>query len=50
MPAEGYTFGRSKAMVDGLLMGLPLDEINQPELSPGRIKGWVKLIRNEFSA
>ncbi len=44
----GYTFSHSKAKPDGALeaVGLLLDEVNHPELTPVRLAGWVTLIKN----
>src|ERR1035437_9268451 len=41
-PLEGYTFEGSKAVKDGLFMGLPLDQENQARLTNDRIEQWVK--------
>ncbi|MCM1310424.1 MAG: flavodoxin [Bacteroides sp.] len=40
-PADVYKFNRSEAMVDGQPVGLLLDEVNHPDLTDGRIDGWL---------
>ncbi|MDE6126387.1 MAG: flavodoxin [Muribaculaceae bacterium] len=42
----GYTFEHSKARPDGALeaVGLLLDEVNHPELTETRLRGWTSLI------
>jgi len=46
---EGYEFDDSTAVVDGMFVGLALDENNQDDLSTQRIKEWVAQIRPHFS-
>lgn len=43
---DGYTFDNSMAVVDGKGVGLLLDEVNNPELTPTRIIEWVNMIKN----
>lgn len=38
---DGYTFDDSAAVVDGKFVGLPLDEVNEDNLTDGRIDAWV---------
>lgn len=45
---EGYDFENSDAIVDGMFIGLPLDEDFEPELTDERIKNWLKVIIPEF--
>lgn len=40
-PANVYKFNHSEAIVDGAPVGLLLDEVNHPDLTPGRIDGWL---------
>lgn len=44
----GYHYNHSSAInpVDGVAVGLLLDEVNHPELTEERIKDWVELIKN----
>lgn len=39
---EGYDFFTSRALRDGVFVGLVLDEDNQQELTEGRIAAWVE--------
>ncbi len=45
---EGYDFDESKALVDGKLIGLLLDEDNQSDLTDERISKWVGQIKGQF--
>ena len=45
---EGYDFEDSKALRDGKLVGLALDEDNQSDLSEARIKSWTAQLKQEF--
>ena len=38
---EGYTFDDSDAVVDGLFVGLALDDINEDDKTDGRIDAWI---------
>lgn len=40
-PADVYKFNRSDAVVNGQPVGLLLDETNHPDLTDGRIDGWL---------
>lgn len=48
-PTEGYDFDCSKAVVEDLFYGLPLDEDNQSELTTERIENWVEQLKKELS-
>ena len=41
---DGYTFDDSAAVVDGKFVGLALDEVNEDNLTDGRIDAWVAQI------
>lgn len=41
---DGYTFLASKAIEDGLFLGLPLDQDNEADKSDVRIKEWLSLL------
>ena len=41
---DGYTYDDSEAVVDGLFVGLPLDEVNEPDQSDARIDAWIAAI------
>lgn len=42
---DGYDFKSSDAIIDGVCVGLVLDEINHPDLTDKRIAEWVKTIK-----
>ncbi len=42
---DGYDFEHSDAVRDGIAIGLLLDETNHPDLTEGRIKSWIELIK-----
>jgi flavodoxin I len=44
---DGYTFDDSVAVVDGVFVGLPLDEINESDLTDQRIAQWVEQLKAE---
>lgn len=43
--ADGYDFSQCGAIVDGVCVGLVLDEVNHPDLTDARIAQWVKEIK-----
>ncbi len=45
---EGYTFDDSEALVDGKFIGLPLDDINEDDMTDARINDWVAQITPEL--
>jgi flavodoxin I len=45
---DSYEFEYSRAVIDGVFMGLALDEDNQGDLTLGRIEVWVKGVLQEF--
>ncbi|ACK72795.1 flavodoxin [Gloeothece citriformis PCC 7424] len=47
-PTDGYDFKHSNALHDGKFVGLPIDEINQSELTEERINQWVESLRPVF--
>jgi flavodoxin I len=47
-PVEGYNFGKSRALVNNNFVGLPIDEVNQPDYTLSRIKKWVSDIKPYF--
>lgn len=46
---EGYEFSDSRAVVDGMFVGLALDEDNQDDLTDSRIQNWVAQIKSLFA-
>ena len=47
-PARNYQVEASLALEGDQFMGLAIDEDSEPELTPERIRAWVKLIVEEF--
>lgn len=45
---DGYSFSDSEAVVDGKFVGLPLDEVNEDNLTDGRIDAWIEAIKNSL--
>lgn len=45
---EGYEFSNSKALRDGVFLGLAIDDNNQGNLTAERVKKWVTQIKGEF--
>lgn len=43
-PADEYDFSTSKALIGDILVGLALDEDNEPDLTDYRLKKWVEII------
>ena len=44
VPTDGYTFDDSAAVVDGLFVGLALDDINEDDKTESRIEAWIAQI------
>lgn len=42
---KGYTFDDSTALVDGQFVGLPLDELNEDDVTDERIGAWVEQLK-----
>ena len=47
-PKEGYDYQASAAEVDGRLVGLAIDEDNEPDSTPSRVQAWVQQIKREL--
>ncbi|MBQ9656172.1 MAG: flavodoxin FldA [Prevotella sp.] len=41
---DGYTFDDSAAIVDGQFIGLPLDDVNEDNMTDSRIDAWIAAI------
>ncbi len=41
VPAEGYTFDGSDSFVDDHFVGLPLDDVNEDDMTDARIEAWL---------
>ena len=46
--SDAYDYNSSKAMVDGMFVGLVLDDDNEPEKTDDRISAWVAELSKEF--
>lgn len=44
VPSDGYTFDASEAVVDGQFVGLALDDVNEDNLTEGRINSWIETL------
>ena len=47
-PVGDYDFEASEAVIDDHFIGLPLDEDNEPDKTPGRLDKWLDGILKEF--
>ena len=47
-PADDYQFSDSKAVEDGMFMGLAIDEDHEAELTQDRVDVWVEVVAEEF--
>lgn len=45
---DSYELEYSKAVIDGVFVGLALDEDNQSDLSEQRIQAWVEIVLEDF--
>jgi flavodoxin I len=45
---EGYTFQDSEAILEGMFIGLPVDEDFEAELTEERVSAWVNKLMKEF--
>jgi flavodoxin I len=48
VPADEYEFEESAAIINGMFVGLPLDEDFEPELTPERVKKWIVQLSKDF--
>jgi flavodoxin I len=46
---RGYTYDDSAALVDGRFVGLPLDDVNEPNLTAPRVDAWLEGLKAELS-
>ena len=44
----GYEYKHTPAEVDGVIRGLILDEVNHPEATALRLRGWTDIVRAEM--
>ncbi|MCU0661821.1 MAG: flavodoxin [Myxococcota bacterium] len=47
-PTSGYRFLSSRALRDGVFVGLPIDEHTQPEQTGARIDAWVAMVQKHL--
>lgn len=47
-PVEGYTYKFSLAEKDGKFCGLPIDDVNQADLTTERIATWASQVKSEM--
>ena len=45
---DGYDYEDSQAIIDGVFIGLPIDEDNQDDLTDTRIANWVEELKSHF--
>lgn len=49
VPAVGYAFSESRAVLDGQLIGVVLDEDNEPELTAERLERWLGALAHDLN-
>lgn len=47
--ADGYDFQHSKAIRNGVAVGLLIDEVNEPQMTPERLDEWCTIIKNTIA-
>ena len=47
-PTDGYSYDTSLAEVDGMFIGVALDDINQDNMTDKRISTWVELVESQI--
>jgi flavodoxin I len=48
-PVDGYSFDNSRAIRDGKLVGLAINEDSQSDKTAGRIREWAAELKREFA-
>jgi flavodoxin I len=48
MPTDDFEFDASRAVIDGVFIGLPIDEDNEPDKTDDRVKNWVAQLKTEI--
>lgn len=48
-PADDYNFSESRAFKNGVMVGLALDEDNEPDLTDYRINAWLDIVKPELT-
>ena len=49
VPAEGYLCDDSRALRDGVFIGLPIDEDSQSEMTDERLAAWIGQLREQMA-
>lgn len=49
VPLENFDYDHSEAVIDDHLIGLAVDEVNQPELTDDRIEAWAEMVKEEMA-
>lgn len=47
-PTDGFTHSESKAEIDGVFVGLPIDEDNDSDKTDERIETWINNLKEKF--
>ncbi|HHD78526.1 MAG TPA: flavodoxin [Epsilonproteobacteria bacterium] len=47
-PTDGYSYEFSLAEIDGKFCGLAIDNVNQEDMTSGRVNSWAEQIKNEM--
>jgi len=48
VPTDGYSYEASLAIKEGAFCGLPIDDVNQEELTDKRIENWATQLKTEM--
>lgn len=46
--ADGYNFSSSNSVVDGVFVGLAIDDVNESDLTEQRVDNWIASIQDEL--
>lgn len=49
VPAQEYTYASSISVIDGLFVGLALDEMNESDQTDARIASWAEILKAEIT-
>lgn len=49
VPDVGYTYDDTTAVIDGIWVGLPIDEDNEYDMTTERLTNWVDSLKKEFT-
>ncbi len=48
VPTTGYTYDESRAIVDGVFIGLPLNEDSESNQTESRVNNWIEIIKSSL--